>query len=81
MTQIPNISVETLDQYDNRLIDPNAQKLGEKKRKDQFKRLIAGTVGVMPPLATREQCFIISHWRLLISHRLAAARPLCSVAK
>ncbi|TNN51552.1 Exportin-5 [Liparis tanakae] len=45
MTQIPNISVETLDQYDNRLIDPNAQKLGEKKRKDQFKRLIAGTVG------------------------------------
>ncbi|XP_037322098.2 exportin-5 [Pungitius pungitius] len=45
MTQIPNISVETLDQYDHRLIDPNAQKLGDKKRKDQFKRLIAGTVG------------------------------------
>uniref|UniRef100_G3NZC5 Exportin-5 n=1 Tax=Gasterosteus aculeatus aculeatus TaxID=481459 RepID=G3NZC5_GASAC len=45
MTQIPNISVETLDQYDHRLIDPNAQKLGDKKRRDQFKRLIAGTVG------------------------------------
>ncbi|XP_068578069.1 exportin-5 [Cebidichthys violaceus] len=45
MTQIPNISVETLDQYDHRLIDPTAQKLGDKKRKDQFKRLIAGTVG------------------------------------
>ncbi|XP_068424542.1 exportin-5 isoform X2 [Clinocottus analis] len=45
MIQIPNISVETLDQYDHRLIDPNVQKLGEKKRKDQFKRLIAGTVG------------------------------------
>ncbi|XP_070834219.1 exportin-5 isoform X1 [Chaetodon trifascialis] len=45
MTQIPNISVEALDQYDHRLIDPNAQKVGEKKRKDQFKKLIAGTVG------------------------------------
>uniref|UniRef100_A0A7N6BN93 Exportin-5 n=1 Tax=Anabas testudineus TaxID=64144 RepID=A0A7N6BN93_ANATE len=45
MTQIPNISVEALDQYDHRLMDPNAQKVGEKKRKDQFKKLIAGTVG------------------------------------
>ncbi|XP_029376721.1 exportin-5 isoform X1 [Echeneis naucrates] len=45
MTQIPNISVEALDQYDHRLIDPNAQKVGDKKKKDQFKKLIAGTVG------------------------------------
>uniref|UniRef100_A0A7N8YF45 Exportin-5 n=1 Tax=Mastacembelus armatus TaxID=205130 RepID=A0A7N8YF45_9TELE len=45
MTQIPNISVDALDQYDHRLIDPNAQKAGDKKRKDQFKKLIAGTVG------------------------------------
>uniref|UniRef100_A0AAQ5YGZ7 Exportin-5 n=1 Tax=Amphiprion ocellaris TaxID=80972 RepID=A0AAQ5YGZ7_AMPOC len=45
MTQIPNISVDALDQYDKRLMDPKAQKLGEKKRKDQFKKLIAGTVG------------------------------------
>nr|XP_046258088.1 exportin-5 [Scatophagus argus] len=45
MIQIPNISVEGLDQYDHRLMDPNAQKFGEKKRKDQFKKLIAGTVG------------------------------------
>uniref|UniRef100_A0A3Q1GLS1 Exportin 5 n=1 Tax=Acanthochromis polyacanthus TaxID=80966 RepID=A0A3Q1GLS1_9TELE len=45
MTQIPNISVNALDQYDNRLIDPKAQKVGEKKRRDQFKKLIAGTVG------------------------------------
>ncbi|TNM99958.1 hypothetical protein fugu_012991 [Takifugu bimaculatus] len=44
MAQIPNISVEALDQYDHRLIDPNAQKVGEKRRKDQFKKLIAGTV-------------------------------------
>nr|XP_020458731.1 exportin-5 [Monopterus albus] len=45
MTQIPNISVEALDQYDHRLMDPNAQKVGDKKRRDQFKKLIAGTVG------------------------------------
>ncbi|XP_035519546.1 exportin-5 isoform X3 [Morone saxatilis] len=45
MTQIPNISVDALDQYDHRLLDPNAQKVGDKKRKDQFKKLIAGTVG------------------------------------
>uniref|UniRef100_UPI0037E7BD73 exportin-5 n=1 Tax=Semicossyphus pulcher TaxID=241346 RepID=UPI0037E7BD73 len=45
MTQIPNISVEALDQYDHRLVDPSAQKVGQKKRKDQFKKLIAGTVG------------------------------------
>lgn len=45
MTQIPNINVDALDQYDHRLMDPNAQKMGDKKRKDQFKKLIAGTVG------------------------------------
>ncbi|XP_012736066.2 exportin-5 [Fundulus heteroclitus] len=45
MTQIPNISIEALDHYDQRLVDPNAQKAGEKKRRDQFKKLIAGTVG------------------------------------
>ncbi|XP_072247044.1 exportin-5 [Leuresthes tenuis] len=45
MIQVPNISVEALDQYDHKLLDPNAQKAGEKKRKDQFKKLIAGTVG------------------------------------
>ncbi|KAF7649133.1 hypothetical protein LDENG_00146450 [Lucifuga dentata] len=45
MIQIPKISVEALEQYDHRLMDPNAQKPGDKKRKDQFKKLIAGTVG------------------------------------
>uniref|UniRef100_A0A3Q2WE21 Exportin-5 n=1 Tax=Haplochromis burtoni TaxID=8153 RepID=A0A3Q2WE21_HAPBU len=45
MTQIPNINLEALDQYDHRLMDPSAQKFGEKKRKDQFRKLIAGTVG------------------------------------
>ena len=39
--------MEALDQYDHRLLDPKAQKFGDKKRKDQFKKLIAGTIGVM----------------------------------
>ncbi|XP_076017062.1 exportin-5 isoform X2 [Genypterus blacodes] len=45
MIQIPNINGEALEQYDHRLMDPNAQKPGEKKRRDQFKKLVAGTVG------------------------------------
>uniref|UniRef100_A0A3B3Z6J4 Exportin-5 C-terminal domain-containing protein n=1 Tax=Periophthalmus magnuspinnatus TaxID=409849 RepID=A0A3B3Z6J4_9GOBI len=45
MTQVPNINMEALDQYDQKLLDPKAQKPGEKKRKDQFKKLIAGTIG------------------------------------
>uniref|UniRef100_A0A8C7TBQ2 Exportin-5 n=1 Tax=Oncorhynchus mykiss TaxID=8022 RepID=A0A8C7TBQ2_ONCMY len=47
MTQIPNITHSSaLDQYDQRLLEPSsAQRLGEKKRKDQFKKLIAGAVG------------------------------------
>lgn len=63
MAQIPNISMEALDQYDRRLIDPNAQKVGEKRRKDQFKKLIAGTVEVMPLFTTRRWYFsVIAHW-------------------
>ncbi|XP_067093000.1 exportin-5 [Osmerus mordax] len=47
MSQVPGISMEALDQYDHRLLEPNpaAPKVGDKKRKDQFKKLIAGTVG------------------------------------
>ncbi|KAG7263020.1 hypothetical protein CRUP_016795, partial [Coryphaenoides rupestris] len=45
MSQVPRINVEALDQYDHRLLDPKAQKFGDKKRKDQFKKLIAGSVG------------------------------------
>uniref|UniRef100_A0A3Q3EU20 Exportin-5 C-terminal domain-containing protein n=1 Tax=Kryptolebias marmoratus TaxID=37003 RepID=A0A3Q3EU20_KRYMA len=42
MAQIPNISTEALDQFDQRLVAPKGQRLGEKKKKDQFKKLIAG---------------------------------------
>uniref|UniRef100_A0A8C9SMK8 Exportin-5 n=1 Tax=Scleropages formosus TaxID=113540 RepID=A0A8C9SMK8_SCLFO len=45
MTHIPNIQLEALDQFDQRLLNPATQKAGEKKRKEQFKKLIAGTVG------------------------------------
>lgn len=57
MIQIPNISFEALDQFDQKLMGAKGQRLGEKKKKkDQFKKLIAGVVGVMPHLTTREQC-------------------------
>ncbi|KAI4875180.1 hypothetical protein NFI96_008594 [Prochilodus magdalenae] len=46
MNQIPNIHPEQLEQFDQRTVNPSLQKVGEKKRKDQFKKLIAGTVGV-----------------------------------
>ncbi|KAG7314070.1 hypothetical protein KOW79_022566 [Hemibagrus wyckioides] len=45
MNQIPNVQPELLEQFDQKTINPAAQKVGEKKRKDQFKKLIAGAVG------------------------------------
>ncbi|XP_030627433.1 exportin-5 [Chanos chanos] len=45
MTQIPNIQLEALDQFDQKILNPAAQKIGDKKRKDLFRKLIAGTVG------------------------------------
>ncbi|KAK7901391.1 hypothetical protein WMY93_018160 [Mugilogobius chulae] len=45
MTQVPNINMDALEQYDQKLLDPKLQRPGEKKRKDQFKKLIAGTIG------------------------------------
>ncbi|XP_066518389.1 exportin-5 [Hoplias malabaricus] len=45
MDQIPNINLEQLEQFDQRTVNPGLQKVGEKKRKDQFKKLIAGAVG------------------------------------
>ncbi|XP_049328361.1 exportin-5 [Astyanax mexicanus] len=45
MNQIPNIHPEQMEQFDQRTLNPTLQKIGEKKRKDQFKKLIAGTVG------------------------------------
>ncbi|XP_024152409.1 exportin-5 [Oryzias melastigma] len=45
MIQIPNINIQALDQFDQKLMDPSGPKLTEKKKKDLFRKLIAGTVG------------------------------------
>ncbi|XP_053475356.1 exportin-5 isoform X2 [Ictalurus furcatus] len=45
MNQIPNVQPDMLEQFDQKTINPASQKVGEKKRKDQFKKLIAGAVG------------------------------------
>ncbi|KAF5895633.1 exportin-5 isoform X2, partial [Clarias magur] len=45
MNQIPNVQPDLLEQFDQKTINPASQKVGEKKRKDQFKKLIAGAVG------------------------------------
>ncbi|XP_056616495.1 exportin-5 [Triplophysa dalaica] len=45
MNQIPDIHIDALEQFDQKNIQPTGSKAAEKKRKDHFKRLIAGTVG------------------------------------
>ncbi|XP_073421022.1 exportin-5 isoform X2 [Dendrobates tinctorius] len=44
MEQIPEIHSDSLQQFDSRLLYPT-QKQGEKRRRDQFRRLIAGCIG------------------------------------
>lgn len=46
MEQIPEIHKESLDQFDSKLLKPALQKPADKRRKDHFKRLIAGCIGV-----------------------------------
>ncbi|GAB5571551.1 exportin-T isoform X1 [Prionailurus iriomotensis] len=45
MEQIPDIQKDSLDQFDCKLLNPSLQKVADKRRKDQFKRLIAGCIG------------------------------------
>ncbi|XP_033279822.1 exportin-5 isoform X3 [Orcinus orca] len=45
MEQIPEIQKDSLDQFDCKLLNPSLQKVADKRRKDQFKRLIAGCIG------------------------------------
>lgn len=45
MEQIPDIQKDSLDQFDCKLLNPSLQKAADKRRKDQFKRLIAGCIG------------------------------------
>lgn len=46
MNQIPDIQVDALEQFDQKAIQSAVTKAGEKKKKEQFKQLIAGAVGV-----------------------------------
>ncbi|XP_053160155.1 exportin-5 isoform X2 [Hemicordylus capensis] len=45
MEQVPEIQKEPLEQFDSKLLNPTLQKLTDKRRKDHFKRLIAGCIG------------------------------------
>ncbi|XP_077198877.1 exportin-5 isoform X2 [Paroedura picta] len=45
MEQVPEIQTESLEQFDSKLLNPTLQKVAEKRRKDHFKRLIAGCIG------------------------------------
>uniref|UniRef100_A0A8C5K7C7 Exportin-5 n=1 Tax=Jaculus jaculus TaxID=51337 RepID=A0A8C5K7C7_JACJA len=45
MEQIPEIQKDSLDQFDCKLLNPTLQKAADKRRKDHFKRLIAGCIG------------------------------------
>ncbi|XP_012874543.1 PREDICTED: exportin-5 [Dipodomys ordii] len=45
MEQIPEIQKDALDQFDSKLLNPSLQKAADKRRKDHFKRLIAGCIG------------------------------------
>lgn len=46
MEQVPDIQKESLEQFDTKLLNPTLQKATDRRRKDQFKRLIAGCIGV-----------------------------------
>uniref|UniRef100_A0A8D0H7M4 Exportin-5 C-terminal domain-containing protein n=1 Tax=Sphenodon punctatus TaxID=8508 RepID=A0A8D0H7M4_SPHPU len=46
MEQIPEIQKESLEQFDSKLLNPTLQKVADKRRKDHFKRLIAGCIEV-----------------------------------
>uniref|UniRef100_A0AAY4D984 Exportin-5 n=1 Tax=Denticeps clupeoides TaxID=299321 RepID=A0AAY4D984_9TELE len=45
VTQIPNVQIEALDQFEQKMLTPSTNKATEKKRKDHFKKLLAGAVG------------------------------------
>ncbi|XP_051945873.1 exportin-5 isoform X2 [Xyrauchen texanus] len=45
MNQIPDVQAEALELFDQKTLQPTVSKAGEKKKKEQFRKLIAGTVG------------------------------------
>ena len=72
MEQIPEIQKDSLDQFDCKLLNPSLQKAADKRRKDQFKRLIAGCIGVgHAPLFV-----LLTPWGLLRPWAQANQRPV-----
>uniref|UniRef100_A0A4W3GNX5 Exportin 5 n=1 Tax=Callorhinchus milii TaxID=7868 RepID=A0A4W3GNX5_CALMI len=45
MQQIPHISIDALEQFDQKLLNPSSHKMGDKRRKDLFKKLLSGCIG------------------------------------
>ncbi|XP_063161472.1 exportin-5 [Candoia aspera] len=45
MEQVPEIQKDSLEQFDSKLLNLTLQKVADKRRKDHFKRLIAGCIG------------------------------------
>ncbi|NWX23534.1 XPO5 protein, partial [Aegotheles bennettii] len=45
MEQVPDIQRDSLEQFDLKLLNPTLQKAADRRRKDHFKRLIAGCIG------------------------------------
>lgn len=45
MEQVPDIQLDSLEQFDSKLLNPTLQKVADKRRKDHFKRLISGCIG------------------------------------
>uniref|UniRef100_A0A8C5RVF6 Exportin 5 n=1 Tax=Laticauda laticaudata TaxID=8630 RepID=A0A8C5RVF6_LATLA len=45
MEQVPEIQNDSLEQFDSKLLNVTLQKVADKRRKDHFKRLIAGCIG------------------------------------
>ncbi|XP_075781130.1 exportin-5 isoform X3 [Pelodiscus sinensis] len=45
MEQVPEIQKDALEQFDCKLLNPSLLKAADKRRKDNFKRLIAGCIG------------------------------------
>lgn len=68
MEQVPEIQKDSLEQFDSKLLNVTLQKVADKRRKDHFKRLIAGCIGVRHD---------VKQQRYLISQDKHVFLPLC----
>lgn len=61
MEQIPDIQRDSLEQFDSKLLNPTLQKVADKRRKDHFKRLITGCIGVSDILEENDPVSFHTH--------------------